>query len=223
MTTHSDDKALLADCLAGQRTAQEALVRRFSNLVYATIQGVAKSKDALLSLQDKEDLHSTVFVLLLEHGCRKLRQFRGKNGCTLASWIRMITVRAVLDHLRRGRDALAQPDRVIALDMIGEPVQPEPGALSHLIADEQKRLIAESLQTLSPRDRLMIRMHCLEGCSLSHMAEVLRLSDANVHSVKHRAVERLKKAIYARLGDTRKTRAGCKEMNGQASIQLRKR
>jgi RNA polymerase sigma factor (sigma-70 family) len=213
MTTQADDKAILAGCLAGQRTAREVLVRRFSNLVYASIQGAAKSKAAVLSMQDREDLHSTVFVLLFEHRCRKLRQFRGKNGCTLASWIRMITVRAVLDHLRRGRDALAQPERVVGMDRIGEPVQPGPGALSHLIADEQKRMMEESLQTLSARDRLMIRMHCLEGRPLSHVAQVLHLSDANVHSVKHRAIGRLKKAIDMRLGNQRESEAGCKKMN----------
>lgn len=213
MTTQPDDKALLAGCLAGRRASQEALVRRFSNLVYASIQGVAKSKAAVLSMQDREDLHSTVFVLLFEHRCRKLRQFRGKNGCSLASWIRMITVRAVLDHLRRSRDALAQPERVVGLDMIGEPAQAGPGALSHLIADEQKRLIAESLHTLSARDQLMIRMHCLEGCPLSHVAQALHLSDTNVHSVKHRSIERLKKAIEARLNNPRKSEADCKKMN----------
>lgn len=200
MTTPLDEKTILAGCLAGRRTAQEALVRRFSNLVYASIQGVAKSKATELSAQDKDDLHSSVFVLLFENQCRKLRQFRGKNGCTLASWIRMITVRAVLDHLHRGKDALARPEKVVCLDMICEPVQPGPSALSRLVADEQRRLMEESLQSLSVRDQLVIRMHCLENRPLSHVARVLRLSAANVHSVKHRAVGRLKKAIDTRLG-----------------------
>ena len=205
MTIQLDDKEILAGCLAGHQTAQEALVRRFSNLVYASIQGVAKSKVIMLSAQDKDDLHGTVFVLLLERRCHKLRQFKGKNGCTLASWIRMITVRAVMDHLRRCKDALAKPERVVCLDMICEPEQPEPSVLSHLVADEQKRLIEACVQTLSPRDQLMIRMHCLENRPLSQVAQALHLSAANVHSVKHRAIERLKKAIHARLDNPGKT------------------
>ncbi|MEJ2659482.1 MAG: sigma-70 family RNA polymerase sigma factor [Desulfobacteraceae bacterium] len=199
MTTSLDDKTILAGCLKGQWTAQEAFVRRFSNLVYASIQGVAKSKAIMLSAQDKDDLHSAVFVLLFEHRCRKLRQFKGKNGCTLATWIRMIAVRAVLDHLRHRKDALARPERVVSLDMICEPAQTEPSAMSHLVADEQKRLIEESLQTLSARDQLMIRMHCLESRPLSQVAQVLRLSATNVHSVKHRAIARLKKAVDSRI------------------------
>jgi RNA polymerase sigma factor (sigma-70 family) len=202
MTIPPDDRKILAGCLAGRRSAQEALVRRFSNLVYASIHGVAKSKAIVLSAQDKDDLHSTVFVLLLEHRCRKLRQFKGKNGCSLASWIRMITVRTVLDHLYRCRDALAKPEWVVCLDTICEPTHAEPSALSHLVAAEQKRLIEESLQTLPARDQLLIRMHCLEGRSLSQVAQALRLSAANVHSVKHRAVARLKKAIDRRLNGT---------------------
>ncbi len=208
-----DDKTLLADCLAGRQTAQEALVRRFSNLVYASIQGVAKAKATALSEQDRQDLHSTVFVHLFEHRCRKLRQYKGKNGCTLASWIRMITVRTVLDHLRRGKDALARPERVVGLDMICEPIQPGPGALSQVMAEEQRRIIMEGLKTLSARDQLMIRLHCLEGRPLSQVAQVLHLSDANVHSVKHRAIERLKKAIHTELDDPQKNKGCCKKSN----------
>lgn len=218
MTTPLDDKKILAGCLAGRRSAQEDLVRRFSNLVYASIQGVAKSKAIMLSAQDKDDLHSTVFVLLFEHRCRRLRQFKGKNGCTLASWIRMITVRAVLDHLSRCKDALARPERVVCLDMICEPARSEPSALSHLVADEQKRLIEESLQTLSARDQLVIRMHCLEGRPLSQVAQVLRLSAANVHSVKHRAIARLKKAIDLRLDKPGERKKCCEKMNLSTSI-----
>lgn len=216
MTVKLDDKEILAGCLAGQRSAQEALVRCFSNLVYATIQGVAKSKAIMLSAQDKDDLHSTVFVLLFERRCHKLRQFKGKNGCTLASWIRMITVRAVLDHLRRCKDALARPERVVCLDMICEPAQSEPSVLSRLVADEQKRLIETCLQTLSARDQLIIRMHCLENRPLQQVAQALHLSDANVHSVKHRAIGRLKKAVDARLdnpGKRKKLGAGGKKTN----------
>ena len=190
-----DDRQLLAGCLDGNARAYEQLVRQFSNLIYSTLYGTARSKNAHLSRQDMEDLHSTVFVQLFDNGCRRLRQYKGKNGCSLASWIRMITVRAMLDHLRKTRDALARPERMLPLDLLPEMEVASPSAQAELERNEQQRILEAAIERLTERDQLMIRMHCIEGCSLKSMAALLKVSENNVHSIKHRAVERIKKEI----------------------------
>lgn len=189
------DKQLVAGCLDADAAVQEIFVRQFSNLVYAAILGVVKSKTVVLSQHDIEDLHSAVFLQLFEKRCRKLGQFEGKNGCSLASWVRMISVRTVLDHLRRRTDVLARQDRLVSMDAIYDLQSHTPSQWDRLAQSEQAKLIERGLRQLSDRDQLMIRMHCLDGCSLKQMAEVLRVSPGNVHSVKHRAVQRLKQAV----------------------------
>ncbi len=94
-----DEKDLLIGCFNGDRHAQGDFVTRFSDLVYHTVLNTLKAKAVDCQTQDVEDLHQTVFMRLLEKRCRRLRQFRGKNGCSLRSWVRMITVHAVIDHL----------------------------------------------------------------------------------------------------------------------------
>jgi RNA polymerase sigma factor (sigma-70 family) len=190
------DIALIDGCLTGDQTVREQFVRRFSRLVFSAIHGVVKSKNAVLSEQDIEDLHSTVFVSFFEQRCRKLRQFEGRNGCSLASWVRMVAVRTVLDHLRRGRDALARPDRVAPLELTHELAAGEQASPWACVqAKEQQALIRQGLQRLSDRDRLMIQLHCLEERPLAQVALMLDVSEVNVHSVKHRAVQRLKRAV----------------------------
>ena len=39
------------------------------------------------------------------------------------------------------------------------------------------------------------RLHCLEERSLAQVAVILDVSEANIHSVKHRAIQRLKEAV----------------------------
>jgi RNA polymerase sigma factor (sigma-70 family) len=199
------DKQLVAGCLDADTAVQEIFVRQFSNLVYAAILGVVKAKSVVLSQCDIEDLHSTVFLQLFEKRCRKLGQFQGKNGCSLASWVRMISVRTVLDHLRRRKDVLAHQDRLISMDAIYDLQSHTSSQWDRLAQTEQAQLMEKGLQQLSDRDQLMIRMHCLEGCSLKQMAEVLKVSPGNVHSVKHRAVQRLKHAVE-RVADQHKKR-----------------
>ncbi len=194
-TRNGGDRHLIAGCLDGDAEAQTLLVRRFSNLVYASVLGTLKSKSKTLSENDIEDLHSTVFVRLFERGCRKLAQYQGRNGCSLASWIRMITVRTVLDHLRRRKDALAHEKDMVPLEAVADLAVTCPSPWDCLAAKERERCLEAGLAVLAPRDRLLIRMHCLEGCSLQQTAQVLQVSDANIHSVKHRAVQRLKRAV----------------------------
>ena len=193
------DRVLIAGCLKGDGQMQTLLVRRYSNLVYASILGSVKAKAVTLSENDVEDLHNTVFVLLFEKKCKKLAQYKGRNGCSLASWIRMIAVRAVLDHLRRRRDPLSRGDCLVPLDGISDLKSPSPSAWDCMADKEQRHYIEAGIKELAPRDQLMIRMHCLEGCPLKQMAAILKVSTANIHSVKHRAVRRLKKAVALKI------------------------
>jgi DNA-directed RNA polymerase specialized sigma24 family protein len=116
-----EDRELVSQCLAGHRKAAEMLVRRFSDLVYRSVQYALIARHLPFSRHDLEDLHSTIFLRLFEHGCRKLRQYEGRNGCSLASWVRIVAVRAVLDHLReKGVDALSWRERKVPLERLPE-------------------------------------------------------------------------------------------------------
>ncbi|RJQ78983.1 MAG: sigma-70 family RNA polymerase sigma factor [Desulfobacteraceae bacterium] len=189
------DKEIIKGCLGGDRALQEHFIRRFSRLVYSTIHRVVKAKGATLTDQDMEDLHNSAFVQLFDRGCRKLRRYQGRNGCSLASWVRMITVRMVLDHLRFDKDALAHRECLMPLDEILDLASASASPLMQLTAKEQVRLIEKGLRTLSAGDQLMIRLHCLEGQPLARVAAILKISAANVYSVKHRAVQRLAAAV----------------------------
>ena len=194
LTPRSDDD-LLYGCLNGDRCCRETFVRQFSNLVFSTIQHVVKIKNTHLSRQSVEDLHQTVFLQLFDNESRKLKQYKGNNGCSLASWIRMLTGRIVIDHLRRGMDALAPRHHVVTLELVSELNEPGPSAVEQMTIAEQWNLITSGLKQLKARDQLVIRMHCLDGQSLRTVAQVIGVSEKNIHSIKHRAIQRLKSVI----------------------------
>ena len=189
------DKALLIGCLKGDSDCQEKFVRQYSNLVFATIQRAVKAKAAPVSMQSMEDLHQTVFLSLFENNCRKLRQYKGENGCSVASWIRMLTSRIVLDHLRRGMDALAPRHQTVPMDVLNEIHASEPSAFEQVTLAEQWDQIEIALDRLKARDQLVLRMHFQDGRSLKTIAHALGISEKTIHSVKHRAIQRLKRAI----------------------------
>ena len=190
---HSTDQDILSRCISGDRQGQEAFVRQFSDLVYRTLQHLFKTKIIPHSRLDLEDLHNTVFVKLLEKRCKKLRQYKGKNGCSLSSWIRLITVRTALDHFRKSRtDVLGREEKVQSLDIMFSLAGETPEPWAEMEKAEKSRLIQEGLGALLPRDQLFLKLHCMEGLSIREVASILNISEGNAHSVKHRAIKRLR-------------------------------
>jgi RNA polymerase sigma-70 factor (ECF subfamily) len=188
-----EDRRLISKCLSGDRGAWETVVRRFSNLVYQTVRSAFLAKQISFSRQDLEDLHNTVFLGLFEQGCAKLKLYQGRNGCTLASWIRIVTVRMVLNHLRRkGLDGPLWEKKKTPVEELSWLKGEDQGPLALMESAEQEKLVHEGMESLAPRDRLFMKLHIDQGLPVEEVAEALQISVQNAYVVKHRAVERLR-------------------------------
>ena len=189
------EKDLLIGCLNGVRTAQADFVTRFSDLVYHTVLNTLTAKSANWQTQDVEDLYQTVFLRLLERQCKRLRQFRGRNGCSLRSWVRMIAVHTVIDHLRSRKDALTHTRNLDTASFLcnlpGDIIDP----VCLLDRAQQINRVHQGLQSLAPRDRLFIKLHCFKELSVQEVAGILGVSENNAYTIKHRALYRLKAAL----------------------------
>ena len=198
-SSFEEDRQLISKCISGDRGSWETLVRRFSNLVYHTVRSTFLAKQAPFTRQDLEDLHNTIFLGLFEQGCAKLKLYQGRNGCTPASWIRIVTVRTVLNHLRKkGVDGPFWEKKKTPVEELSWLKGEEPGPLALLENAEQEKLIHEGVESLAPRDRLFMKLHIAQGLPVEEVAEALQISVQNAYVVKHRAVERLKTFLVSR-------------------------
>ena len=190
------DQKNLKKCISGDNSAREEFVRHFSDPVYKWIQFTLKTRHIPFIRQDLEDLHNTVFVKLFEKRCKKLRQYKGKNGCSVFSWIRLITIRMVIDYIRlRHRDVIARSETNYTLQNIPDLSDGQVGPLHLMEKAERAHLLKKAMQALGSRDRLFLKLHCLNGLSISKVAEIIKISENNAYSLKHRAIQRLKKVI----------------------------
>lgn len=196
--TRQTDMALLQGCLAGDPEAAEAFVRRFSNLVYSAVRQTLIRKGVWYRTQDLEGFHNSVFLSLFENRCKKLRQFQGKNGCSVATWVRTVAVRLMLNQLRKqGMDSVAGQKQRISLDALAEmrDAGPDPGQVRE--KTEQQELIARAMETLPARDRLLLKLHFEQALSLPQVAAAMGISVQNAYTIKHRAIGRLKERVWA--------------------------
>ena len=195
-----EERRLLSKCLDEDREASEVFVRRFSGLVYHSVRQTLVAKGIPFSREDIEDLHNTIFLNLFENRGRKLSQYQGKNGCSLASWLRVVAVRTVLNRLRhKGFDGAMRLGKRIPFEDLSHKDREDLGPLALMERAEQKRFIHEAIQFLAPRDRLFIQLFFEEGLSIEEVAGSLGISLQNAYTVKHRAVQRLGLHLKAKI------------------------
>ncbi|ETR66970.1 MAG: RNA polymerase sigma-70 factor, ECF subfamily, partial [Candidatus Magnetoglobus multicellularis str. Araruama] len=152
--TNEEDRQLIKKCLSGDVKALEKFVRIYSPLIYQHIQQTYLAKNVAFEEDDLREHHNTIFVLLLENKCRKLKQFKGQNGCSLASWIRLITCHTVLNKLREDTVDAAWSGYCVPLDEARDVLFDEVSALDVMENEERKRFIRGCIRKLNPRDRL---------------------------------------------------------------------
>jgi RNA polymerase sigma factor (sigma-70 family) len=190
------DKRLLSRCIAGDKKAREKFVRTFSDLIFRSIQHILTAKHIQFNYIDLEDLHNSVFLSLFEKDCHKLSQYKGINGCSLATWIRVVTVRMILNDIRKkGVDSISWKEKQVTLDILPELKSNNPEAQAVMEKEERVRFLQEKIRKLPPRDQLFLKLHFVKGFSIKDIAEVMQLSVDNVYTVKHRAIKRLKSQV----------------------------
>ena len=182
-------------CIAHERGAWPEFVERFSRYVYYLIRRTAVRYRAGIDDERIADLHNDVFVALLDDDCRRLRQFEGRNGCSVRSWVRVIAIRMTLNDIERRRIHISLDDRIA--DSSGfEVVEDGPDPLDHVMArDEATRRarLAELAASLSPRDRLLLEMLLVQKLPAEAAAAALRISRGALYTRKTRLVQRLRR------------------------------
>ena len=181
------EQSLIAGCCNGDKAAWDAFVLQYSPLVYHTIKRTLVLHHADPGADLVEDLYQQFFLSILRDGFKKLRQFRGDNGCALPSWLRVIAARLTIDFLRGQRPADAEVTDRIASD--------DPDPSDPLLSEEQERLLNQALQTLSPRDRILINLSFRQGLPPEEVAAILKTSIGAVYTQKSRILAKLREIL----------------------------
>ena len=181
------EKRLLAGCLNGEKPAWDAFVVHYSNLVYHTIKKTLILHQVESPTDLAEDLYQEFFVSLLHNECKKLRQFRGSHGCSLASWLRLLSARLTVDFLRKRAPTSNELAGAVARD--GSDPQ------AQFVIEQQERLLNQAIQSLSPRDRILLDLCYRQGLSTEEIAAILKASVATVYTQKSRVLDKIREIL----------------------------
>ncbi|MEY2414632.1 MAG: polymerase sigma-70 factor, subfamily [Acidobacteriaceae bacterium] len=169
---------LVRRCIAGDASAWEEIVQRYSRRIYNICYRFAGSAD------DAQDLTQEVFIKMY----RTLKTYDLERGA-LMTWVTTITRNLLVDHFRKTRQ-----DRMTdSLD--GETSQHEDAApLSDRIPDktqppdarvqsrETGEVVHQALQKLSPELREAVILRDLQDMDYRDIATVLKVPEGTVKS-----------------------------------------
>jgi RNA polymerase sigma factor (sigma-70 family) len=181
------EKTLIAACLRRDKAAWDSFVAQYSNLVYHTIKKTLNLHHVETRADLVEDLYQEFFLSLLRDGYKKLRQFRGTHDCSLASWLRILAARLTIDFLRKQAPTSGEVSG--AMSRHGpDPAEP-------LLNEQQERLLNQAIQTLSPRNRILLDLCYRQALGSEQIAALLKTSVNAVYTQKSRVLEKIREAL----------------------------
>jgi len=189
-TTDHTEVELLGGCIAGDKKQWTLFVERYNKLIYHTIYKTLRVNDVPTGPDDINDLFQEIFASFCANNCKKLRMFDPGKGVSLASWLRMITVRTTIDHLRKRRP-------VTSLDEL--PVEPaETGGQEAVVDEESLTLLREVVEQLSPGDKLLIELSFMRELPAEEVAGILQVSLTAFYTRKNRIIGKMRKIAEER-------------------------
>jgi RNA polymerase sigma-70 factor, ECF subfamily len=184
---NTDDRRLIADCLAGRTSAFGELVRRHQDRLFNAILRVVDNAE------DAADVVQDAFL----NAYQSLNSFKGDSE--FFTWLYRIAFNAAIS-LRRKRKVVLSLDAGAGGDERGatEPSDPSeftrPGVALER-SEEDAQLLA-AMARLSPEHRAVLVLKDLEGQKYEDIAAVLDVPIGTIRSRLHRARMELKDLLH---------------------------
>ncbi len=196
MSDSSNNIKLLSDCISGKKEAWDMFVIQFSKLIYYSINKTLKLHACNIPTEDVEDIFNSIFASFMDNNYKKLRQFEGKHGCTLSSWIRLISIRQTIDFMRGQKYHVSLDDDHDDTQPLVEKL-PHKGSSfeDHLELSQSQRAVKKAMDSLPSSDRLFVTLYFEKELQPEEIAGVLNVTVSTVYSKKNRVQEKIKKIL----------------------------
>ncbi|MDD5129888.1 MAG: sigma-70 family RNA polymerase sigma factor [Candidatus Omnitrophica bacterium] len=187
-----NDLELLQSCLKGQKQAWAEFLLRYSRLIYNYIHSVLSIKGRAASAEQVDDIFQEIFHSLIKDNCKKLASYRGKNGCSLASWLRQVTINFTIDYLRKLKPIssidVQDEDGFSLSDSLADL---SPGAVEFLNDQDKRKTLTECIGLLESEEQYFLELLLNQGLTLDEIKDSFKINRGAVDMRKSRILEKL--------------------------------
>jgi RNA polymerase sigma-70 factor (ECF subfamily) len=189
-TRRVDDAMLIREAQRGNRAAFEELIRQYDQAVLRLALHLTGSEP------DAQDIYQEAFL----KAYRSVGRFRFE--CSFYTWLYRIVTNLCLDHLRKKQ--VRKEDGPVTVDREGEPYDvlnqvPDGRSESNPERDLMRRelgaRIAQALERLSGRERMVFELKHYQGLKLRTIGEMLNTTEETAKNTLFRATQKLRSAL----------------------------
>lgn len=175
----SSDEVLVAQVLAGDLSAFEALMRRHNRRVYRTARSILKND------HEAEDAMQEAYVSAFAH----LKDYSGRSK--FSTWLLRITVYECLGRIRRGKRLTSLEELDCEETLMATTRSPELATRDL----EIRQLLEVAVDALPASFRTVFIMRAVEEMSVEETAETLDIPPETVRTRLHRANKMLRNSL----------------------------
>jgi RNA polymerase sigma factor (sigma-70 family) len=189
----------IQEAIKNDRESVAWLVSRFTPLLLC--QARQRIGPSLRRHCDPDDVVADVWMIVLA-ALRDLTPSDGSLTRGLLSFASTVLIRRIKDLLEK--NVINKPGTVMidAAEGAGAPLPAKTrGIVAHLIAEEYRGRVWESLDQLAPQDREIIVLRGIEGRSHKDIGALVGVTAASSAVRYHRALKRLREEIPASIFD----------------------
>ena len=190
---HMDDLEFVHRFVNRDIPAREEFFKRYSRLIYNYIYQILNAKCIEPYHEHAQDIYQGFIVFLLEEDCRRLRNFKGLNNCSLATWIRHLTVNFTLGYLRKidyplSLDAKTDDDFCLQNTLADKSLIPR----QVLVSDESVSVLYDCIDALNLEDKLIIELNFYRKLSLEAIRVFLNVTRGAMDMKKARLISKIR-------------------------------
>jgi len=194
-----NDLEFVHRCVKGDKQAWDEFIDKYSRLIYNYIHSVLKIKGSRYTQENINDLFQEIILSLVKDNFKKLSTFKARNGCSLASWLRQVTVNFTIDYLRKLKAHVSideEDDEGFSLrDLLSSD---SPSAVDMLNQEEKLTHLKDCIDKLDNEDQHFLELHINREVSLEELKDYFKLSRGAIDMRKSRIIERLRECFQSK-------------------------
>jgi len=187
-----DDLKFVQACVKGDKQSWNEFLSRYSRLIYNYIYSVLAVKGSSLPAEQIEDIFQEIFYSLIKDNYKKLATYQGRNACTLASWLRQVTINFTIDYLRKLKPTVSidiEIEEGLSLKDILKDLSAD--AVEFLSDQDRLKTLQDCVDSLESGDQYFMELYLNQGLSLEQIREYLKINRGAVDMRKSRIFQKL--------------------------------
>lgn len=188
-----NDLEFVQRCVKGDRLAWDEFLDKYSRLIYNYTLHVLNAKGFAFAKEQVNDIFQEIFSSLIEDNYRKLKSFRARNGCSLASWLRQVTINFTIDYLRKIKPTISIDEEIDEDLSLKEILADDsPGIPDTLSQKEKLKSLKECVGQLNKKDKFFLELHINQGLKPEELKDYFKVSRGVLDVRKSRIIEQLR-------------------------------